>query len=379
LSAIDFDGRPRITDLRKQAKKQPEIMLTTGNASASNTYSILDRFDTNDNSSISNNFGGYTQSKPIYDLERSRTVTAQKKESVILSESDTFNKAANVQTEAPYTMQTSNVHENFYSCAMHNISTYLSIKAFQLDVSAEGTFIPVHNLDYVVLKDVQSDGQAQQDYSGIYMVGKIAHQIADKKIYTHITLWRECSNTVALASLSDRAEGTSTKITNLNSTIDQSSDLMDADSYENTMTSLSKLQKDADRLKNKAEKYSDSNALKAYKNLNKQYEQLKSYTNQVFYASSVLADVFPIAEKTQENLESIVTNTPYETIRRTIRDYLNIQAKITTIEEKINSGVQSNGVYDNLSELKTKCNRLNQKVQELQSLGLIGKDLNEYT
>ena len=378
LTAIDFEGQPRITDLRKQAKIQPKIMLTTGSTRSSNTYPILENFDVINNSSISNNFGGYDKTRPIYNLDDAKKSTIQKKEAVLLSESDVFNKNSNIETEASYALQNSNVHANYQIAPLNNKSMFLSLKAFQLDVTCEGEFVPVNLLDYIVMKDVQPNGQAQEDYSGIYMVGKIAHQIANKRIYTHITLWREAQNVIASPTIADKAKVPESKIDNLLSKIDNSTELMNIDSYIDIMAQYNNINPEIAKFESKIEDaLSDTAVYKAYKELDKKYRQLRSYISEVYGVSSILSSIFPFMEDISSQINKITAQTPIDEIRSAVRGYLNIQSYMGELDSKIVDKINSNAVYSKYLDAKGEYNKMTSSIRALQGLGIIG-DLDEY-
>ena len=380
MTAIDFEGNAKITDLRKQAKSQPKIMLTTGQTTTDNSYTILDDFEVKDDSAIYNSFGGYDTSRQVYNIDDARRTTLKKKESVLLSESDIFNKATNVESEAPYSIQNSNVHVNYHSAPMNNKNMFLSLKALQLDVTAEGEFVPLQLLDYVMVKDIQSNGQAQEDYSGIYMVGKIAHQIANKKIYTHLSLWREAQNRVALPSKSERAGLVSSKVTSVQDKLDAVDGLMSFDAYSVALNKCNELQDQINSYKEKIQdSLEDTEAYKAYKALDKKYRQLKSYINEVYYASSILANVFPEMDVIQEQLDKITLETPIDEVRAVLRKYTSIESHIYDLESKVVDKISSVGVYSNYLDARNKYNSIKNKIEALRSIGVIIEDINANT
>ena len=380
FSAVTFEGKPIITDLRKQAKNQPEIMLTTGPSNkSSNVYSILDNFDVNGNSNLNNNFGGYDKYKPVYNLDEARKNTLQRKEAVLLASTDEFNKASGIETEAPYVIQNSNVHQNYYTAELNNKNMILALKSFQLDVTTEGEFVPVELLDYVVFKDIQPDRQAQEDYSGIYLVGKIAHQIANKKVYTHITLWRESQNHLASASKADQAKATDTKLDNLENEINSMNDLMTGETYRMYMNKCETLRQQIEDYKLKIQDtISDSEVYKAYKVLNDKYRNLMNYVYTVSSISSTLSTIFPFMNEVTNKINGITIDTPLDEVNSAVRQYLNVQRYIGDIETKITDKVNSNAVYSNYLSARSEYNKMTSTIRSLQSMGIIG-DLDEYT
>lgn len=380
FSAISFEGKPIITDLRKQAKDQPKVMLTTGPSNkSSNVYSVLDNFDVNDNSSLNNSFGGYDKYKPIYNLDEARKNTLQRKESVLLASTDEFNKALGIETEASYTIQNSNVHQNYYASELNNKNMLLTLKSFQIEVTAEGEFVPVELLDYVVFKDIQPDRQAQEDYSGIYLVGKIAHQIANKKVYTHITLWRESQNHLASASKADQAQSTDKKMDNVENEINTMNDLMTPETYNMYMNKCETLRQQIEDYKLKVQDaISDSEVYKAYKALNNKYRSLMNYVYTVSAISTSLTTLFPFMNEVTNKINSITIDTPFDEVNATVRQYLNVQKYIGDIETKITDKVNSNAIYSNYLSAKSEYNQMTSTIRSLQSMGIIG-DLDEYT
>lgn len=378
LTAIDFEGTPYITDLRRQAKNQPDIMLTTGDSSASNVYTILDSFDVNNNSAAYNSLGGYATSKPIYNLDESRRITAQKKENVLLSNSNSFNKSSEGATESSYAIQNSNVHSNFQSAPLNNRSFINNLKSFQLDVTAEGKFVPVKILDYVVLKDAQPNGQAQEDYSGIYLVGKIAHQIANKRIYTHITLWRECQNTIISAKPEEIVKDSEIVVSNYQEKVDSIDTLITPDIYASLMQGYAKLDEKLYQIENSIRtKISDTQVYKAFKELDKKYSSLKSYISELYFISSTITENIPAMDELQNKLNSISVDTPLSEVNSLVSKYLDYRKYTAELESKISDKINSNGVYNGYLDVKSKLGQMDYTISQLQSVGYIG-DLNEY-
>jgi hypothetical protein len=173
-------------------------MLSTGHGDPdSNLFHVLPDFQVRQETAVNNAVGVYTTSKPVFDLDILKSSVAQRLITPILSCSDFYNTAKGVFTQASHEITNENTHENYSIAPVNNKAMLLALKSLQLDVSQEGVFESCKLLDYVLFKDVlASSGQAQQDYSGIYMVGKIATQIVNKTLYTHLTLWRESFNTM---------------------------------------------------------------------------------------------------------------------------------------------------------------------------------------
>ena len=377
LTAIDFTGKPRMTDVRKQAKDKPKYTLTTGNATDSSTFSVLDAFDISDNSSAYNNFGGYQTIKKTYDMDQSRIAESKKVETVLLSNSDSFNRISDVGIEGTYNIKTSNVYSGFYAAPMHNKSLLLALKSFKFGVSSEGQFLPVELLDLIMFKDVQSDGQANGAFSGCYLVGKIAHQIVNKKIYTHIDLWRESTNSLRNA-MESRTDVLNNRINSIRANVDNSQGLMSADAYNKSLADCEKLKDKADKMKSQAEKQGiTSKVYKAYKELDSQYKNAKNYISNIYGLSTVIANAIPEASKLEEELLTLTEHTELEKVQSTMRKYLNFQEQVDKVNLKMDENVNSTGVYENVVQLRSSSNRIKSIVEELRSAGIIG-DPNEY-
>lgn len=377
-TAITFEGQPIITDLRKQAKSTPKIMLTTGNSSGSNTYTILDNFTVKDNSMLNNNIGGYTKTRKSYNLDEARKTELVKKDSVILSDSNTFNRATGIETEGNYVLQNENMHEYYHTASLSNRGLFLGLKSFQLDVSVEGKFLPVELLDYVVVKDVQSNTQAQGDYSGSYMVGKIAHQIGNKKVYTHLSLWRESQNKIAAASVTDKAKETESKVEQLENKINTMQEEMTSAIYDQINDKYNALQEKLNKVQKSIDKsVTDSEAYKAYKSLQDKYRKLQSYMTDVYTITTLLNDFVPGMDAIQDSLNEITADMPQLEIASRVRKYLNIQQYMNTATNKITDKINSNSVYTKYTEATSKYNQMTSRINTLQNLGIIG-DLSEY-
>lgn len=379
LTAIDFEGVPHITNLRTQAKERAEILLTTGNTGGTrNAYVCLDSFDVSNRSTIQNSLGGYAQTRPIYNVDDARKTTAKKKESALLTDSNTLNKSSRIDAQASYSLQTSNVHSYYQTAPLNNRSFLNNLKCLQLDVSVEGEFVPVELLDYVVFKDAQADGQAQEDYSGTYMVGKLAHQIANKKIYTHITIWREAQNTIAASTPEEAISDTEVQVEAYQNKVDLLDELMTADVYSSIMQGYYKLeQKIFDAEDAARSKIAGTKAYKAYKLLDKKYQGLKSYITDVYTVSTSIINTLPFMDSVQEKLNSISIDTPIENIQSTVRSYLQMQKYTSELNSKITDKITSNAVYSGYIDVKSKLNQMTYTITQLQDLKVIG-DLNEY-
>lgn len=377
LTAVDFTGIPFMTDLRKQAKNKPIYTLTTGNSTDPYTFSVLDAFDISDNSSAYNNFGGYQQVKKTYDMDQSRTSTSRKVETVVLSNSDSFNRISDVGIEGRYNIKTSNVYSGFYAAPMHNKSLLLALKSFQLGVSSEGKFLPAKLLDFVMFKDVQPDGQADGSFSGAYLVGKIAHQIVNKKIYTHIDLWRESTNSLRDA-IGSRTDLLDTKMNSIRSQVDASQGLMNADSYNRSLAECEKIREKADRLRRQVEREGiTGKAYRTYKELDSQYKKTKNYLSNIYGLSTILTNALPESSRLEEELLMVTEHTEAEKVQSLMRRYLNLQEQVDKVNLQLNEDVNSTSVYENTIQLRSNTNRINSIVEQLRTSGIIG-DPNEY-
>lgn len=377
-TAIDFEGTPIITDLRKQAKTVPKIMLTTGIATSANTYTIMDNFDVSDNSMINNSFGGYVKSRKSYNLDEARKTELVKKDTVILSESNEFNRATGIETEGNYKLQNENIHEYYHTASMNNRSAFTALKSFQMDISVEGQFLPVELLDYVMVKDVQPNTQAQQDYSGIYMVGKIAHQVGDKKVYTHLSLWRESQNKIAPASVTDQVKSEANQLDRLENKINMMKDNMTSEVYAKVKKEYEEFQEKLDKLQQTIDKtITDSEVYKTYRMLQDKYRKLQSYMSDIYTITTMLDDFVPGMDAIQEGLNSITADMPALEVASKVRQYLNLQSYMSKVSNKITDEINSNSVYTKYTDAANKYNQMTSRIRTLQNLGIIG-DLSEY-
>lgn len=199
LPAINFERKPKIVDLRKQAgkidlNKLPTITTGIVPKGARNMYSCLPQFEILADTAVSNNFGGYAKQRQVFDVDKAFSSMATRSTVAFLSGADLPNQAAGIATNAATTLISSNVHVNYSIAEMNNKARLMHLKSQQLDISLEGFYKNLNNLDYIIFKDAMSKGEAQKDYSGLYMIGKKAIQIVDNKIYTHLTIWREAQN-----------------------------------------------------------------------------------------------------------------------------------------------------------------------------------------
>ena len=243
---------------------------------------------------------------------------------------------------------------------------------------AEGKFVPVKILDYVVLKDAQPNGQAQEDYSGIYLVGKIAHQITNKRIYTHITLWRECQNTIVSAKPEEIVKDSEVIVSNYQEKVDSIDTLITPDIYASLMQGYAKLDEKLYQIENSIKtKISDTKVYKAFKELDKKYSDLKSYISELYSISSVITENIPLMDELQDKLNSISMDTPLSEINSLVSKYLDYRKYTADLESKISDKINSNGVYNGYLDVKSKLGQMDYTISQLQSVGYIG-DLNEY-
>lgn len=375
LAAIDFDGTARLTDVRKQAKTIPEITLTTGASNKnSKVYPVLDNFDISDNSGINNNFGGYDQLRPVYDLDTATKNILQKKEAVVLSESDNPNKATNVSSEASYVLQNSNVHTNFHLAPLNNKNMLLNLKTFQLSVTTEGEFVPVNLLQYVMFKDVQSNGQAQEDYSGLYIVGKIAHQIANKKLYTHISLWRESQNTLAEPSISEKIQNINSKIENVQQQIDMSEQPVTLSFYEKYLASLDKLDNEVTGMTDKvSETVNNSSAYSAYQQVKRKHAELIKYVSKAYMVTSDIVSYAAMLTSYIEDLKSVTTDTAKDKLIILANRYLKITETRNRLESRI-QGLNQRGVINEFIKVKATAATVENMLIQLKNAGIDLKD-----
>lgn len=380
LAAIDFEGTPKIVDLRQQAKSVPKITLTTGAGTSKDVYSILGNFQVDSNSSVANSAGGYVQSTPVHSIDDAITKDVSKKNLTFLTYSDVDNRNENVISSNSYRLSNSNVHEHYHDAPMTNASAFLKLKTVQLGVSVEGKFVPVDLLDYVMLKDTQGDGQAQEDYSGLYMVGKVSHQIENKKIYTHIDLWRESQNKVAQSDGANyQAKNAISKIDSLRDKINSVQSLLTPSSYTRLLNEYAKVEEKITKLEEGvSDKVLNSAAYKHYKTAIQKYREIKNYMNQVYMVSSTIATVLPFMDDINSKFSEFLNKTPNpEALSSAIRSYADLRSEVYSLESQIAGKIESTEVLKEYRRISGKFNEINNTISTLQNMGIIG-DIDEY-
>lgn len=143
-----------------------------------------------------NTLTGYSRQKLLFNLEEGTEEYTLGEDGTILADSNTTIKNSEVEKKfAAAGMINENVHPNYWSSYMNNISKLSSFSKNSITLSFTGKMFPVKILDLVFFKDkdVETD-RTSEYYSGLYFITRVSRSIVNRVLTTVVKLSRESIN-----------------------------------------------------------------------------------------------------------------------------------------------------------------------------------------
>jgi hypothetical protein len=190
---ITINREFRIRDIRKLAKTQPVWKFVDKNPSDAKSIVFDGEYFVESNTALMNQWAGYDRDKPIYELESGSFKYNKREVGTILSISSSLDRTSEVGRRVwEYGMVNENVHSDYWSSYLRNMSYLAMFSTTKLPLSFTGPYNDIKVLDLVYFSDSDIDETgAAEPYSGLYLVTRVARNITNKKLVTVVELNRE--------------------------------------------------------------------------------------------------------------------------------------------------------------------------------------------
>jgi len=196
---ITSQGDFILKDIRKEGRNNTKWRFTyQGEQDIDVSYDGDYQFD--DSTSFINNWVGYGRKKNIYSIENGQLDELLIKPEPLVAMTNKIARNQDVQSRfAKVGMISKNVHANYWSSALQNLTNLAQLSSNKVTLSFHGKYYPMQVLDKVFFADdeLNSDGSAANGYySGIYFITKVSRSISSRQITHLIELSRESANDV---------------------------------------------------------------------------------------------------------------------------------------------------------------------------------------
>lgn len=156
---------------------------------------IHSNFETDNNTSMNNFFGGYVKQMHIYNVKERKFELVDIGNVVpIISEADTSNTDTNISKSGGFRIQTPDMHAKYFRAEMLNKARLFNMNSSRIWITIEDEYSDIHPLDLCTVLAKESGNQSCEQVSGMYMVSKVVRTIQDRRLTTSALLCRESFN-----------------------------------------------------------------------------------------------------------------------------------------------------------------------------------------
>lgn len=198
---ISSTGDFIVKDIRQEGAKNFKWKFTVN--PTNDTEIVYDGdYILQDNSSFINTWTGYGRQKYVYDIEsgEENELLIKPEPLVALTNKIARNEAVTSRfTKVGMTSQ--NVHANYWSSAMQNITNLAQLSSNKITLSFPDRFVDIKVLDQVMFADDNTQNRSVSSgfNSGIYFVTKVSRTVSNRQLATVVELCRESMNEVKTA------------------------------------------------------------------------------------------------------------------------------------------------------------------------------------
>lgn len=180
INDADVQKLPTFTD---SIPEKNEIVVNANTGAESNT-------------TLSNMLGNYVKQRDIYYVNTGSLEHIDISNNVpVISESKTNSIDTNISKSSGFYVQSENVHQNYYKQELLNTQKWFSIQSSKQWVCAPDNLVQnVYPGDLVMFMSKKSNGQVNDNTSGLFLVVKRVISIKDRKVSTNFLLSRENMN-----------------------------------------------------------------------------------------------------------------------------------------------------------------------------------------
>ena len=195
---ISSDGRFILKDIKAELNKDFKWRFTPKVQNAKDIYYDGD-YATDHNTGFINNWVGYTREKTIYNLEAGSQSILSNITKPVMSLTKEIAKRAEIEKRyAQAGILSDNVHAEYWSCYLRNLSSLATLGAVKNTISFSDKFKSIRVLDLVMFKeDSVDEPNATSEYkSGLHFVTKVARSVQNSRLTTIVELSRESVNSL---------------------------------------------------------------------------------------------------------------------------------------------------------------------------------------
>jgi len=191
---ITSDGKFVIKDMLSLLASEPAWRLVDAPGGKANEIFYDPDFFVEGESGFLNKWAGYERIKSVYTLESGANASISPSIDTMLIEG-TLERLADVGTRAAENgLLSDNVHSNYWSSYLRNLSYLAVFSSFKLYTSYQNVYHGMKILDLVYFADTMPVTHAALlSHSGHYIVTKISRSLTDQRFVTTCQLSRESS------------------------------------------------------------------------------------------------------------------------------------------------------------------------------------------
>lgn len=194
---ISSDGKFILKDIKVELAKDYRWRFTPKTVDAKRDIFYDGDATLDINTGFINNWVGYTREKTLYNLEAGDESILSNITKPIMSLTKEITKRVDIEKRyAQAGIQSDNVHPEYWSSYLRNLSSLATLAAVKNTVSFSDYYKPIRVLDLVMFKEDSTENplEASEYKSGLHFVTKVARQLQNSKLTTIVELSRESMN-----------------------------------------------------------------------------------------------------------------------------------------------------------------------------------------
>ncbi|QIG71814.1 hypothetical protein EVB94_363 [Rhizobium phage RHph_TM40] len=195
MVAITSDGRFRLRSIENVMAGSPKFILSNRNEGPNTIY-----YDTNyvieADTGFMNYWQGYSRSNNVIDLDGGLLSLFSSVVSQVMSMGSSLEQSASALLRTGENLiLNENTNKKFHEAKSNNLANLATFSSNKLTVNCSNRFFPVRALDLVKFTDGPTTREySSENYSGYWIVSKVARIIEDYSFKTNLVLNREAMN-----------------------------------------------------------------------------------------------------------------------------------------------------------------------------------------
>lgn len=196
LGSFNIENQFRFEDIvQKISSSDIKFNFVTSKPENDKETQICSDFETDNNTSVNNLFGGYVRTKEVYNMTTRKYSTIDISGLLpIISEAKEPNNDTSISKSGGFEIQTPLMHENYYKAELLNTTRLFNMNSSRIWITIEDTYSDIHPLDLCTVLAKEGNNQSTEQISGLYLVSKVVRTIQDRRLVTSALLCRESFN-----------------------------------------------------------------------------------------------------------------------------------------------------------------------------------------